>query len=255
MDLGLAGKSALVTGSSRGIGRAIALALAAEGCHVALSSRGGPDLDAAVAEASSRGGRAVGVAGDVTTPEGVDAIARGALDAFGGVDILVNNVGGSGARTWDAVDEADLRNMLDRNVWPAFRMSQALVPHMKSRGGGSIVMITSIWGREAGGGPTYNMAKAAEMSLAKAMQRDLARHQIRVNSVAPGSIFFPGGGWERRQKADPAGIAAFVERELPFGRFGTPEEVGHVVAFLVSPRASWMAGTCVVVDGCQSRMF
>jgi 3-oxoacyl-[acyl-carrier protein] reductase len=87
------------------------------------------------------------------------------------------------------------------------------------------------------------------------MQRDLARDGIRVNSVAPGSTLFPGGGWERRQKADPAGIAAFVERELPFGRFGTPEEIASVIAFVASPRASWIAGTCVVVDGCQSRMF
>jgi len=256
MDLGLAGKRALVTGSSRGIGRAIALALAQEGCAVAVSSRGGADLEAAVAEAQQHGAaRAVGLAGDVTTQEGVDAIARGAVDALGGVDILVNNVGGSGARTWDAVDETDLRASLDRNLWPAYRISQALLPQMLARREGSIVMITSIWGREGGGGPTYNVAKAAEMSLAKAMQRDLARSGIRVNSVAPGSILFPGGGWERRQKEDPAGIAAFVERELPFGRFGTPEEVANVVAFVASPRASWIAGACVVVDGDQSRMF
>jgi 3-oxoacyl-[acyl-carrier protein] reductase len=252
MDLGLSGKCALVTGSSRGIGRAIALALAKEGCRVALSSRGGADLDAAVAAA---GAGAVGLAGDVTTPEGVDSIARGALAQLGGIDILVNNVGGSGARHWDAVDEADLRNILDRNLWPAFRMSQALLPQMKTRGGGSIVMITSIWGREGGGGPTYNVAKAAEMSLAKAMQRDLARDNIRVNAVAPGSILFPGGGWERRKQADPQGIEDFVRRELPFGRFGTPEEVANLVTFVASPRASWVAGACLVVDGGQSRSF
>jgi 3-oxoacyl-[acyl-carrier protein] reductase len=140
-------------------------------------------------------------------------------------------------------------------LWPAFRCARAAVPEMRARGGGVIVNITSIWGREAGGAPAYNVAKAAEQALAKAMAHDLARDGIRVNSVAPGSILFPGGGWERRQKADPDGIAAFVARELPFGRFGAPEEVADVVAFLCSPRAQWIHGASIVVDGGQSRSF
>ncbi len=119
----------------------------------------------------------------------------------------------------------------------------------------AIALVTSIWGREAGGGPSYNIAKAAEMSLGKAMARDLAADGVRVNSVAPGSILFPGGGWERRQQADPDGIADFVRRELPLGRFGTPEEVADVVTFLCSPRAGWVSGASIVVDGCQSRAF
>jgi 3-oxoacyl-[acyl-carrier protein] reductase len=244
MDLELAGKTALVTGASRGIGRAIAVLLAREGCRVTLVSRGGPDLEAAATEA---GGTAL--AADLTTPDG---IARAAAEP---VDILVNNLGGSGARKFQDTSDEDLSQILDRNLWPAFRMSRALVPGMRARGGGVIVMIASIWGREAGGGPTYNIAKAGEISLAKAMARDLASDNIRVNSVAPGSILFPGGGWERRQKADPAAIAAMIERELPFGRFGRPEEVASVVAFLCSPKASWIHGACIVVDGGQSKMF
>jgi 3-oxoacyl-[acyl-carrier protein] reductase len=114
-------------------------------------------------------------------------------------------------------------------------------------------MIASIWGRESGGRMTYNVVKAAEISLAKAMAQQLAKDNIRVNSVAPGSILFEGGTWDRRQKADPDGIAEFVRRELPFGRFGRSDEVGAAVAFLASPRASWISGACVTVDGCQSR--
>jgi 3-oxoacyl-[acyl-carrier protein] reductase len=258
MDLGLAGKTALVSGSSRGIGRAIATELAREGCRVAMCARGAEELERAAAEVrqiAARDDAAVALAGDLTTEDGVADVVAGALGALGGVDLLVNNVGGSAARTFADCDENDLRQILDRNLWPAFRLSRALVPQMRGRGGGSIVMITSIWGREAGGGPSYNIAKSAEQSLAKAMARDLAGDHIRVNAVAPGSIFFPGGGWERRQKQDPAAIAAFVEREIPFGRFGTPEEVAQVVTFLCSPRASWVHGACIVVDGGQSRAF
>jgi 3-oxoacyl-[acyl-carrier protein] reductase len=132
-------------------------------------------------------------------------------------------------------------------------MSRLAVPHMKKQGSGSIVMIASIWGRESGGRMTYNAVKAAEISLAKSMAQQLAKDGIRVNSVAPGSILFPGGSWDRRQQADPAGIAEFIRRELPFGRFGHADEVGAVVAFLASPCASWISGSSVPVDGCQSR--
>jgi 3-oxoacyl-[acyl-carrier protein] reductase len=258
MDLALNDKVALVTGASRGIGRAIALALAAERARVVLCARGPAELDVAVRDARARGGAddaAIGVAADVTTPAGVAAAVDAAVRAYGGVDIVVNNVGGSGARTFDTMDDADLQVVLDRNLFPALRVSRAALPHLRARGGGVIVMIASIYGRESGGGPSYNVAKAAEISLAKAMARDLAKDGIRVLSVAPGSIQFPGSGWDKRQKADPDGIAAFVARDIPFGRFGRPEEIGDVVAFLCSPRAAWITGACIPVDGGQSRAF
>jgi 3-oxoacyl-[acyl-carrier protein] reductase len=195
------------------------------------------------------------VVADVTTAGGVAALVEAAASNHGRIDIVVNNVGGSAARTFADAHEADFRAVLDQNLFPAVRLSHAALPHLRAARGGVILMVASIYGREAGGGPSYNVAKAAEISLAKAMARDLAADKIRVISVAPGSILFPGGGWDRRQKADPDAIGAFVAREIPWGRFGRPEEVADVVTFLCSARASWITGACVPVDGGQSRAF
>ena len=139
------------------------------------------------------------------------------------------------------------------NLWSAARVAQRAAAHLGA--GASITMISSIWGREAGGAPGYNIAKAGVIAMTKALARDYAARGIRVNAIAPGSILFPGGGWDRRRQADPAGMAAFVEREIPMGRFGTVEEVADVVAFVASPRASWITGASIPVDGGQSRAF
>ena len=254
MQLDLTDKAAVVTGSSRGLGLASAEALAREGCRVCLCARHDEALQRAVALVRAAGSeQSIGVAADVSTPEGVQQVLDAAVSAFGGLDILVNNVGlARGAGVADTPDDA-WQEALDQTLFPAIRASRLAVPHMRRRGGGAIIMIASIYGRESGGRMTYNAVKAAEISLAKSMAQELARDGIRVNSVAPGSISFPGGSWYKRQQADPEGIAAFIGRELPFGRFGRPEEVGDVVAFLASPRASWISGACVTVDGCQSR--
>jgi 3-oxoacyl-[acyl-carrier protein] reductase len=256
MDLQLKDKVAIVTGSTRGLGFAAAKALLAEGCNVTICARGEERIAHAVAELRELPGgteRILAIQADVSTDKGVADVVSRTVETFGGIDILVNNVGlGRGTTIVDTTD-AEWREAIDQTLFPAIRASRLAVPFMRRRGGGSIVMIASIWGREAGGRMTYNAVKAAEISLAKSLAQQLARDNIRVNSVAPGSILFPGGSWDRRQKEDPAGIADFVLRELPFGRFGRPEEVGAVVAFLVSPRASWISGASVPVDGCQSR--
>lgn len=254
MDLGLAGKVALVTGSSRGIGRGIAARLVEEGADVVYCARGAEALEEAV-RASGGPGRAIGVAADVSTSAGAETVVAAAVSELGGLDIVVNNVGGSGARTVQEMDAADLGAVLGKNLFPALHVSRAALPALRARGGGVIALIASIWGREGGGGPGYNIAKAAEISLAKAMARDLAADRIRAFSVAPGSTLFPGGSWERRLKDDPPGMAAFIERELPWGRLGSVDELADVVTFLVSERASWVVGTCVAVDGGQSRSF
>jgi 3-oxoacyl-[acyl-carrier protein] reductase len=256
VDLQLAEKVAVVTGSSKGLGAAIAAALVQEGCRVTICARSeGPlaGTAAALRQLPGASDHVLAVVADVSTADGVEKVINETVTKFGGLDILVNNVGLARGSTIVDTSDSDWQEAVDQTLFPAIRASRLAVPHMRKRGGGSIVMIASIWGRESGGRMTYNAVKAAEISLAKSMAQQLARDNIRVNSVAPGSILFPGGSWDRRQKEDPAGIADFVLRELPFGRFGRPEEVGAVVAFLASARASWISGASVPVDGCQSR--
>src|SRR5579875_3092896 len=178
MDLQLAGKAAIVTGASRGIGRAIALGLAREGCSVLLVARGQADLDATAAEAVAR-----------------------AIDAFGRLDILVNNTGGSVAGD----DDAAWEQAFALNLLSAVRFTRAALPHLR-QSGGCIAHIASIYGRESGGAAPYNAMKAALISHAKATATRVARDGVRAFSVAPGSISFPGGAWERRTREDPEGI-------------------------------------------------
>ena len=258
MDLGLHDKVAIVTGSSRGLGLATARALAVEGCRVCVCARGEGRLHEAareVAAAAGDAGRVLPVVADVTRADGVRSVIDRTVATFGGLDILVNNVGLAGGGGLLETSDEQWQDAFDHTVFPAVRASKLAVPHMQRRGGGVIVIIASVFGRESGGRMTYNAMKAADISLAKSLAQQLAPSNIRVNSVSPGSILFEGGSWWRRQQADPAGIAEFVTRELPFGRFGRPEEVGDVVAFLCSARASWIGGTSIVVDGCQSKAF
>jgi 3-oxoacyl-[acyl-carrier protein] reductase len=254
MDFRLQDKVAVIAGGSRGIGAAVARELAAERCRLLVAARGGDGLAELKRSLAPAGVEVETIALDLTEDGSPERMVRAAEDRFGAIDVLINNVGGSSGGAFGENTTTDFEAGLSRNLWPAVRASLAALPALrKSRG--TILHVSSIYGREAGGPITYNVAKAALISLTKGMARDLARDGIRVVSVAPGSVLHPGGSWERRQKADPEGIAQFVQREIPMGRFGTPEEIASVIAFLVSPRASWVTGTCVVVDGGQSRGF
>ena len=258
MHLDLADKVAIVTGSSRGLGLASARALAAEGCLVTLCARNEERLREAAREVAAEAGgerRVLAVAADVSQADGVARIIDRTVETFGGIDVLVNNVALAGGGPLLETSDGEWQEAFDQTMMPTIRASRLAVPHMQRRGGGSIVIIASIFGREAGGRMTYNAVKAAQISLGKALAQQLASSNIRVNTISPGSILFEGGSWWKRQQQNPEAIAEFVRQELPFGRFGRPEEVADVVTFLASSRASWVSGTSVVVDGCQSRAF
>lgn len=246
MDLGLRGKTALVTGATRGIGLAIATRLAAEGAKVVVAALTPERLEDVAAQLGG-----IGVAADLTTEAGCGAAIAACGD--GGPDVLVNNLGLRAGRSWADTGVAEFEQGMAGNLYPAVRLSLLALPAMRERGWGRIVMISSIFGREAGGAPAYNAAKSAEISFTTALARDVGGAGITVNSIAPGSISFEGGSWWRRQREDPEGMAAFIERELPLGRFGTAPEVANVVAFLCSEPASLVTGACLPVDGGQSR--
>jgi 3-oxoacyl-[acyl-carrier protein] reductase len=224
------------------------------GARLVIAARGEASLLVEAKQLETLGVEVHPVAVDLFVPGGPERLIEESIRRFGTIDILVNNAGGSSGSTFAENDLAAFETGFHRNFWPAVRASKAALPSLE-KSQGVILHVSSIWGREAGGLISYNTAKAALISLTAGMGRELAPKGVRVVSVAPGSVLHEGGSWERRQKADPGGIAEFVKREIPFGRFGTPREIADVAVFLCSPRAGWVTGTCVVVDGGQSRSF
>ena len=255
MDLGLKGKAALVTGASRGIGRGIALELAREGCRVALCARGKEALDAAAAEVRALGVQTVATAADVTTAAGVQQAFDAATAAFGAVDILVNNVGGSTGSSFLETGDADWQRAIDLNLWPAVRLSRLVVPSMRARGGGAILVGTSSTVKE----PFPNLAlsnvmRAGVTALVKTLALELAPDQIRVNSLLPGRIATDRLNYLDQANATKAGITADEQRQramatIPAGRYGEPDEFGRAGAFLLSNAASYITGAALQVDG------
>lgn len=251
MDLQLQGKNVLITGGSKGIGKAIAHAFVKEGANVAIAARNLEFLQHAQKEL---GANVSIYQVDVTIEEERIKLIDSFINDYGTIDVLVNNAGGSnGGKSMETSMEL-FHEAMKLNYFSAVHLSKLAVGYMKKVGSGAIVNVTSVFGRESGGKVTYNNAKAALISFTKSLADEVAPFGIRVNSVAPGAILHETGNWKKRLEMDPEGTKQFVNDQIPGGRFGTPEEVANVALFLASGAASWVIGASINVDGGQSRM-
>ncbi|MGP4079789.1 SDR family NAD(P)-dependent oxidoreductase [Pseudalkalibacillus sp. R45] len=248
MDLHLKNKTALVTGGSKGIGKAIAEGLLAEGVNVGICARGEEDLEKMKQEHE----RISIYQGDLTDEKVREKIFDQFIAEHGSIDILVNNAGGSNGGSIEETSVKQFREAMELNFHSAVHFSKLAVQKMKEHKQGSIINISSIYGRESGGKPTYNSSKAAMISFTKALAEEAISYGIRVIGVAPGAILHPTGNWQKRLDENPEKIKQFVKDEIPGGRFGKTEEIADVVTFLASDRASWVVGATLNVDGGQS---
>lgn len=266
MNLGLEGKFALVTGGSHGIGRSIALTLADEGCNVAICARNSErpgyqgKLDETLSELINRGVKALALNADVLKPRDLEVAQEAVIQEWGAIHILVNNVGGGGSWGSSVVEETDDQVWLDvysKNTLAATRFTMWAIPYMRAQKWGRVVTISSIFGREGGSRPWYNVAKTAQVALMKnlSLNRDLARDGITFNTVAPGSTMVPDTGWDSAKEKDPVAFAQMLDREYPLGRLGSPEEIASVVAFVCSEQATLLNGATIAVDGGESKSF
>ena len=254
MDLGLRGKVAVITGGSEGIGKATAMALASEGARVAICARRPDVLEAAAEEVrKGSGGEVLAVPTDVIDPPQMDRFLQQVLDTWGGIDILVNNVGTSSAATFENVSDEAWQADLDLKLYSAIRASRAAIPSMRARGGGRIINVTTVGGKAPGPNslPT-NVTRAAGIALTKALSKELAKDNILVNTVCV-SVAKSGQTSRSTRRLYPnlSLEEGYQERgkRLPLGRIAEAEEVADVIAFLASECASFVTGASVNVDG------
>jgi 3-oxoacyl-[acyl-carrier protein] reductase len=247
MQLDLTGRSALITGGSRGIGRSIALSFAQAGANVSICARGESALRETEAELR-RGGHTVhAMTCDMSDAAAVKNYVTAAAQALGGIDVLVNNASGFGAGD----DEAGWGASINVDLLATVRASRAALPYLEKSRSGAIIHISSIAAlKHSARTPAYGAIKAALVQYTLSQAAQLAPKRIRVNCIAPGSIEFPGGLWERRKTSDPA-VYNSVLGHIPFGRMGTPQEIANVALFLASSAASWVTGQTIAVDGGQ----
>jgi 3-oxoacyl-[acyl-carrier protein] reductase len=248
MDLQLKGKNAIITGGSKGIGRSIALNLAEEGANVAICARGEAALKATEKELLEKGVKVMALTCDIGNNEQLESFLEMVKAQFGAIDILVNNV--SALSLGD--DYSDWENSINVDLLGSVKATRKVKPWMLEAGSGNILFISSGSGLEAGSPPAYAAAKAALISYSKTMAIQLAPQHIRVNTIAPGSVEFPGGLWELTKTQNPS-LYNWALSSIPSGRLGTPDEIGKVATFIVSPCASWVVGTCLAVDGGQHK--
>lgn len=247
MDLGIKGKRVVVAGGSRGIGRAIALAFAQEGAAVSICARGEAGLRDAEAALKQTGAKVHAASCDLGDGPAVIGYIEAAAAALGGIDILVNNASGFG--TTD--DEAGWAAAINVDLMGTVRASQTAIPHLQKAGGGSILHVSSIAALiPTGRNPPYGAIKAALVQLTMTQALNLAKSNIRVNCLAPGSIEFPGGVWDKAKTENPA-LYNRMLGNIPFGRMGRVEEMANVALFLCSDAASWVTGQTVAADGGQ----
>jgi 3-oxoacyl-[acyl-carrier protein] reductase len=247
MSFDFRGKRVVVAGGSRGIGRSIALGFAAAGAGVSICARGADALAATRAEIQRSGGTAHAASCDLADGPAVTRYIADAATALGGIDVLVNNASGFGASD----DEAGWAVSVAVDIMATVGASQAALRHLEKAGGGSIINVSSISAYRPSVRTTpYGAVKAALVQYTSTQAATFARKGVRVNGVAPGSIEFPGGSWERRKTENPK-LYNSVLASIPFGRLGKPEEVADVVLFLASPMANWITGQTLIVDGGQ----